>query len=406
MKKKRQALMHPPHEEIDRRLQKSTKMTLSTRKRVGIIDLALLQKSTWFPSLFSTLTFLLFFNLHPPLFHYTHSKKLTQTMGRVNQSSGAPAPIKHFSHPHELELIPTDPQYPILCSGCKLKASGIMYECSPCNFTLHSTCAQLPKLITHPSHPGCNLTLLPVSPYAGGRFNCDACNRYGEGFSYHCGNCDYDLHVLCAKKPMKVTHRAHSCPLELTFKIPYEAKGFSCDICRQIGSKQWLYRCSFCEFDVHLDCTTAMPKPKPVVHHHHSFPSASNQNHLMAPGIPMNPNYPHPIHSASTGSQFQAPHNMMHGASMGGITNPHMGPVNTGFVPTNMAPAPPMQNNIQQPNMVNGLGANLMTAAVQGLVEGAFQQVGQNVMEGIIGGGDSGGDGGAGGGADGGYSEY
>ncbi|KAL2515163.1 Cysteine/Histidine-rich C1 domain family protein [Forsythia ovata] len=332
-------------------------------------------------------------------------------MGRVNQNSSASAPlIKHFSHPHELVPIPHNPQNLILCSGCKLEASGIMYTCTPCNFSLHTACTQFPKLITHPSHPGCNLTLLPVSTYHGGKFNCDACNRHGEGFSYHCVKCDYDLHVVCAKNPLKITHRAHSCPLQLTFKNPYEAKGFSCDICRQIGVKQWLYRCNSCEFDVHLDCTMAMPKhsvkeQKFMLHHHHSYPSASHQNHHVAAGFPLNPNH-NLMHSASTGSQFQAPgqaNNLMHSASIGGIANPHMGPVNTGSVPTNMVP---MHNNIQpRPNKDNGLGATMMTAAMQGLVEGAFQQVGQNVMQGIIGGGDSGENGGTDGGADG-YSEY
>ncbi|WRX22504.1 DC1 - like 10 [Theobroma cacao] len=83
--------------------------------------------------------------------------------------------IQHFSHPHLLEL--TNPLTLNItpCSGCKLQSSGWMYTCKPCNFTLHTSCSQLPQLITHPAHPGHPLTLLPTPAYPVGCFNCDAC---------------------------------------------------------------------------------------------------------------------------------------------------------------------------------------------------------------------------------------
>nr|XP_027124532.1 uncharacterized protein LOC113741237 [Coffea arabica] len=211
-------------------------------------------------------------------------------MGRIDN---APSPkMKHFSHPHELELwssttsfqshqqtlMPTDSTTTttiLRCSACQLPSTENMYICRPCNFSLHVSCAQFPRVFNHPAHKNHVLTLLPVAAYAGGIFNCDACNRRGNGFSYHCGSCEYDLHVLCASKPLRFTHPSHFCQLELTFTNPYgNAKGFSCDVCHKFGSKQWLYRCSACEFDVHLDCTT-VPTPTTTAPTQVSTPGSS-----------------------------------------------------------------------------------------------------------------------------------
>ncbi|KAL8042703.1 hypothetical protein ABFS82_09G072500 [Erythranthe guttata] len=366
-------------------------------------------------------------------------------MGRVtaNPSPTAAAPaaappasttLKHFTHPHELH--PTTIYHPqTLCTGCKLQASGTMYTCQPCSFTLHHTCAKLPQLITHPSHGGCTLTLLAAASYPGGAFSCDGCGRGGDGWSYHCIRCEYDLHVSCAVKPLKIRHHSHAtCDLQLTFKNPYaHASGFSCDICRKIGSKQWLYRCNSCEYDVHLGCAAA---PRPTLQQHHSLPASSSLHH----------HHDQFMHSASSGGMNPAaqvngfmgpppqqhPH-LVHSVSAG---NYPYGGVNQGqFVPGQVIPgqvAPgqiygsgpginqqPMMNNgssvgpTKQNNNNNnnqgpknsGFGNNMMMSAMQGLVEGAAQAVAQTVVQEMIGGGGDGGgsgfaDGGGGGGGD------
>ncbi|WOG93598.1 hypothetical protein DCAR_0312884 [Daucus carota subsp. sativus] len=187
--------------------------------------------------------------------------------------------ILHFTHPHPLVLNSND-QFTLpdmsssnvnpvrtTCAGCKLPANSsddLIYSCNRCNYHLHLFCTKFPQLITHPSHTSHPLVLLPVSTYPEGLFNCDACLRRGEGFSYHCNTCDFDLHVVCAAKPLTVVHQLHEHPLMLTFKNPYETKGFACDVCSKIGSKHWLYRCGVCEFDAHLHCATgSLPPPVP-----------------------------------------------------------------------------------------------------------------------------------------------
>ncbi|XP_059300093.1 uncharacterized protein LOC132052528 [Lycium ferocissimum] len=319
-------------------------------------------------------------------------------MGRVKLNNDPTSSLKHFSHPHELQLC-TQLQHLIPCSGCKLPPLGQMYICRPCNFTLHLSCAKFPQLITHPSHPNHPLNLLPTSKYPGGQFNCDACKQRGNGFSYHCSHCEFDLHVICASKPLKITHQLHQCSLELTFKNPYaNAKGFSCDVCHKIGAKQWLYRCPACEFDVHLDClisaptlTVQVPASQPTaLQHHHSFLGPTNQ-----------------FQQATMGTQAR-PNQLMHTASTGAITNNHslQGQVkpnqlfhsaSTSAVPQQQFLQPPIiqgqvrpNQYMQQPQGANsGFGNGLMNAAIQGLVEGAAQQVGQTFMQGIIGGGDN-----------------
>ncbi|KAJ8563326.1 hypothetical protein K7X08_031778 [Anisodus acutangulus] len=250
-----------------------------------------------------------------------------------------------------------------------------MYICRPCNFTLHLSCAKFPQLITHPSHPNHPLNLLPTSKYPGGQFSNDACKNRGTGFSYHCSSCEFDLHVICASKPLKITHQLHQCSLELTFKNPYaNTKGFSCDVCHKIGAKQWLYRCPTCEFDVHLDCLTSAPRQ--AVQAPASFPGATNQ-----------------FQQATMGTQAR-PNQLMHTASTGAITNHHslQGQVrpnqlfhsaSTSALPQQQFLQPPIIQGQVRPNQYmqpaqgenSGFRNGLMNAAIQELVEGALSRL-------------------------------
>ncbi|KAJ4971725.1 hypothetical protein NE237_004824 [Protea cynaroides] len=186
----------------------------------------------------------------------------TPQMGKPNGSSS----IHHFSHPHPLELQVSNGQQAAIkvsCSGCKLSSSGTFYVCKPCNYFLHISCSQMAQRITHPADPNHTLSLLPVPAYPEGHFNCDACGRSGNGFSYHCQTCNMDIHTLCALMPLSVNHQSHHHPLTLIFSPPYQDMGFSCDICQQMGSNHWLYRCNSCGFDAHVGCARTKPKTPP-----------------------------------------------------------------------------------------------------------------------------------------------
>ncbi|KAJ4979535.1 hypothetical protein NE237_010315 [Protea cynaroides] len=219
-------------------------------------------------------------------------------MGQLNGQTSIHKPsIHHFSHPHPLELQVSNPQEEatnviVSCSGCKLKASNTFYACKPCNYILHISCSQIAQQITHPADANHTLSLLPVPAYPEGFFNCDACGKSGNGFSYHCQDCNIDIHTLCARMPLSINHQSHHHSLTLTFSPPYQSKSFTCDVCRQVGSNHWLYRCNLCEFDAHLGCAITKPE-KPVPAQKTVRPNMYNPNQVVNRNVGPNPRSGH-----------------------------------------------------------------------------------------------------------------
>ncbi|KAI3667483.1 hypothetical protein L6452_42546 [Arctium lappa] len=198
--------------------------------------------------------------------------------------------MNHFSHEHPLKLHLYIARK-TTCSACKQSLSGSFYACFSCNFYLHKTCFDLPQTLKHQSDQRHNLVLLPSPAYPEGFFKCNACGTHGNGFSYHCPDCQIDLHTTCASMPTSINHTAHGHTLGLCFTPPYENHhGFSCDICKQPGSNHWLYRCGLCDFDAHIECAKArtttsrgVPLPKST-----SLPSYKT-NHFSPPPPPTPP---------------------------------------------------------------------------------------------------------------------
>ncbi|KAL7601385.1 hypothetical protein Lser_V15G26382 [Lactuca serriola] len=195
-------------------------------------------------------------------------------MGKLENDSM----INHFSHEHPLKLQQVQAQIAsqTTCQACNQSVCGSVYSCVSCNFYLHKTCSNLPRTLKHKSDQQHNLALLSSPAYPEGVFKCNACGSQGKGFSYHCPDCQLDLHVVCASMPLLIDHVAHDDhKLSLCFKPPYENQAFSCDICKEPGSNQWLYRCGLCEFDAHMKCAKArtttsrsvLPKSTSLPHH-------------------------------------------------------------------------------------------------------------------------------------------
>ncbi|KAK9289911.1 hypothetical protein L1049_008072 [Liquidambar formosana] len=80
---------------------------------------------------------------------------------------------------------------------------------------------------------------------------CKACGKNVTGFYYFCAKCGDHYHILCSVVPLSVTIPSHPHALNLEFSPPYD---FECDLCSGPGFSGWLYRCGFCDFDVHLAC--------------------------------------------------------------------------------------------------------------------------------------------------------
>lgn len=104
--------------------------------------------------------------------------------------------FKHFSHNHPLVLHRVHEH--TNCSGCKTPAQGDVYVCWQCRYFLHEQCYRAARSIKHPSHPMHPLTLVPFPTYQSNTYFCNSCSLSGDGFSYSCSECDFDLHVSCA----------------------------------------------------------------------------------------------------------------------------------------------------------------------------------------------------------------
>ncbi|KAI3876105.1 hypothetical protein MKW92_040624 [Papaver armeniacum] len=225
-----------------------------------------------------------------------------------------------------------------------------------------------PSLINHPCHPNHPLSLLSSPPYPQGIFNCDACNRSDKGFCYHCKECKVDLHVHCAALPLSVNHNSHpQHPLKLTFLIPYPSNDFSCDICKNLGSKCWVYRCDSCGFDSYNHSAgVPVQQPQPMIQHQFSLPAAGHKQQT-TPTLQNNNSFPR-------------------------MTQPYAKPAPTGY---NFATNQQYPNYYQTYYMQNqpgnymqnqpGNNPSMGASMTQGFYEGVGQQAGQVFMQNMLG---------------------
>ncbi|KAK9289961.1 hypothetical protein L1049_008123 [Liquidambar formosana] len=309
--------------------------------------------------------------------------------------------LHHFSHQHPLKLVNFQPQTPslVVCSGCKLEASGWIYSCSTCNYCLHTSCSQIPQNFNHPIDPNHTLMLLSSPVYPEGAFKCNACGTLGDGFCYHCKECQLDLHILCAFMPSSVKHNAHLHTLNLCFYPPYDNREFQCDVCKIYGSNCWLYHCSSCDFDAHINCVMANTQSQPTSgiqqrEQHQLVKSRSVPPQILPPTndysswnqphrnfSPPGRSQPQQMRIQSLQTQYPVPGN--------GFSNwnHRFDQVNYyGGAPTSVFPHYEVFPHYVERPRTNRTGNNLMGSVFQGLVEGFSQQAGQAVVQGIFGG--------------------
>ncbi|KAL4607521.1 hypothetical protein ACB092_09G180700 [Castanea dentata] len=97
--------------------------------------------------------------------------------------------IKYFSHEHVLKLT-NEVLNNTKCDGCVRDFLPPFYGCTRCNFFLHKSCVELPKIKRHPLHRH-PLTL----NYWSYSFCCAFCGQECNGLRYNCQLCNYDLNV-------------------------------------------------------------------------------------------------------------------------------------------------------------------------------------------------------------------
>jgi len=167
----------------------------------------------------------------------------------------------HISHRHPLHLtdIPGGDTAPPYCHACRFPCTGSIYQCAPCRYVLHPSCARFARTIRHPSHPehDLSLRLTPAGDY--GCHLCRACRHIGYSWSFRCDPCAFDLHLPCAALPEAATAPAHRHRLTLTYEDPRRGMGSFdfCAVCRKgYSTARWFYACrvASCRVGGHVGC--------------------------------------------------------------------------------------------------------------------------------------------------------
>ena len=173
--------------------------------------------------------------------------------------------VEFPSHRHPLNLVEEegedeeeeendDEEESRVCGLCGEKVKGSRYECSECNFTVHLGCAKNPPspVIEKSKIHEHTLTLLPTHV----SFTCNACGLSGDKSPYVCLKCSFMVHRDCIGFPrvIKINRHEHS-----LYHTCFLGTGeWMCGVCRKsINGKYGAYRCCFCkDYAVHSRCAT------------------------------------------------------------------------------------------------------------------------------------------------------
>ncbi|KAF7147484.1 hypothetical protein RHSIM_Rhsim03G0013000 [Rhododendron simsii] len=165
------------------------------------------------------------------------------------------AEIKHGSHDHPLTLYeePIDhasSHFNVAwnfqkCCGCAQTISAPFYCCLECEFYLHVWCAKLPEELRHPAHRRHALSLNTTHVV-----KCTCCSLIGNIFFYECEECDFYIDCKCASLPRVIEHESHDKhPLALR---PAPFSSTTCKSCS--ASLRISFKCRGCEFNLCVRC--------------------------------------------------------------------------------------------------------------------------------------------------------
>ncbi|KAL4637026.1 hypothetical protein ACB092_03G051300 [Castanea dentata] len=180
--------------------------------------------------------------------------------------------LLHFcDSKHPLVFIPDD-RRGYRCDGCQESIYGPSYWCprGGCPYYMHhKSCAELPLGLHHPLHPIHPLILSPYQIDYGKDIqfsNCKLCNESRNQYTYRCSRCDFNLHITCASllPTLEAEAELHDHPL-----IPiWKWITFTCDLCGK-EDKGMPFLCTTCFFWVHGRCVYQFPRIVKVVRHKH-----------------------------------------------------------------------------------------------------------------------------------------
>lgn len=153
------------------------------------------------------------------------------------------------------------PEKQEVCSGCEKLVWGPGYICSQCDFYLHKSCSTIPQKIQSPLHPSHSLVLLltheaDICCYACGKL-CNKC------FVYHCSYCNFNLDIQCASQWQTNANDCH----QHSFGPILQPIQFTCEACGE-ECKDKAHLCGICQLLVDPECTRRPRTIKTIIHDH------------------------------------------------------------------------------------------------------------------------------------------
>ena len=183
--------------------------------------------------------------------------------------------LLHFCDSKHPLLFDPDYRGGATCFGCQESVYGPSYYCRECRpvggwlpYRHHKSCAELPLGFHHPLHPIHPLILFDPERYSEKErefYKCELCNEVRRHqYIYRCSRCNFNLHITCASLPLTTMEAEfHDHPLTPILK----SFTFTCDLCGKEG-KSTPYLCHLCSFWVHGRCAT-FPRIVKVMRHKH-----------------------------------------------------------------------------------------------------------------------------------------
>ena len=180
--------------------------------------------------------------------------------------------LLHFCDSKHPLLLDPDNRWGYTCRGCQESVYGPSYWCprDGCPFYMHhKSCAEVPLGLHHPLHPIHPLILSPEQIDYGKDIqfsNCKLCNESRNQYTYRCSRCDFNLHITCASllPTLEAEAELHDHPLILFWKWIT----FTCDLCGK-EDKGMPFLCNTCGSWIHRTCAYQYPRRVKVVRHKH-----------------------------------------------------------------------------------------------------------------------------------------
>ncbi|KAA3454159.1 Zinc finger, PHD-type [Gossypium australe] len=178
--------------------------------------------------------------------------------------AGEATVIEYCKHKHYLMLSDNISEHgDKCCDGCLLLISAKFYHCSRCDFFLHRSCAELPKMKLFSKHYICGETKSfsgpkPLILTSDCMFQCGACNYLSNGFSYKCYECGLQACLRCLdlilQDAVQIPGHKHPLLLYYDYEAQYSACGRDMDGVFQRNPELWFYHCETCDTSAHMDC--------------------------------------------------------------------------------------------------------------------------------------------------------